>query len=374
MTEEHTQQTTEQQTTETLAQEYPREPFGFDGSGAEYFRIWIVNLFLSIITIGIYSPWAKVRNTRYLYRNTQVAGASFDYHANPVAILKGRLIAVVLLAIYLGSGAIFPGLDLLVFLLIGGFVPWLLVRSRMFALRNTSYRNIRFSFQSVFSKAYKVLIGYYLIVAVTLGMAYPWARYHRARLLVDNSSFGDTSVQMDPWVTPSDFYKIYMVIGVLAMGVAFFASQLLGWLGPMLVPEGALEAGDPENPELSPAMMTVLFLTLLIMFPIYASAYFALKAAVLRKTLHNLHVGEHRILCDFSIARLVGVYLSNLVAIFLSLGLLIPWATVRVRRFLLAHLTLQPHGDLNAMLGRNEDEVSALGEEVGEIFDFDFGL
>ena len=37
----------------------------FNGSGMEYFKIWIVNVLLTIITLGLYHPWAKVRNHRY---------------------------------------------------------------------------------------------------------------------------------------------------------------------------------------------------------------------------------------------------------------------------------------------------------------------
>ena len=73
----------------------PREEaFAFTGSGSEYFRIWIVNLILSVVTLGIYSAWAKVRRLEYFYRHTRVAGASFDYHGRPLAILKGRIVAV----------------------------------------------------------------------------------------------------------------------------------------------------------------------------------------------------------------------------------------------------------------------------------------
>src|SRR4026207_2339411 len=75
-------------------------PFEFRGNGGEYFRIWIVNLLLTIVTLGIYSAWAKVRRLKYMYRNTQIADSSFDYHGSPVAILKGRLVALVLLIAY----------------------------------------------------------------------------------------------------------------------------------------------------------------------------------------------------------------------------------------------------------------------------------
>ncbi len=39
--------------------------FEFTGDGREYFRIWIVNVSLTVITLGIYSAWAKVRRMRY---------------------------------------------------------------------------------------------------------------------------------------------------------------------------------------------------------------------------------------------------------------------------------------------------------------------
>ena len=75
-------------------------PFVFTGRGGEYFGIWIVNLLLTIVTFGIYSAWAKVRRMQYFYRNTSLAGASFDYHGDPRAILKGRLIMFVLFVVY----------------------------------------------------------------------------------------------------------------------------------------------------------------------------------------------------------------------------------------------------------------------------------
>ena len=53
----------------------------FTGSAGEYFRIWIVNLFLTPITLGIYSAWAKVRKKRYFYGCTRFDGDTFDYFA-----------------------------------------------------------------------------------------------------------------------------------------------------------------------------------------------------------------------------------------------------------------------------------------------------
>ena len=64
--------------------------FTFTGSAPEYFRVWIVNVALSIVTLGIYSAWAKVRNKQYFYGNTHLDDVSFRYLADPKQILKGK--------------------------------------------------------------------------------------------------------------------------------------------------------------------------------------------------------------------------------------------------------------------------------------------
>ena len=71
----------------------PREyRFQFTGKGSEYFSIWIVNLLLSIVTLGIYSAWAKVRREQYFHRNTLLDEQPFDYTGNPRSILLASMI------------------------------------------------------------------------------------------------------------------------------------------------------------------------------------------------------------------------------------------------------------------------------------------
>ena len=83
-------------------------PFFFSGSGGEYFRIWIVNLALTIITLGIYSAWAKVRTNRWFYGHTLLDNTPFSYLATPMQILKGRLIAAALLIAYTITSSVAP--------------------------------------------------------------------------------------------------------------------------------------------------------------------------------------------------------------------------------------------------------------------------
>ncbi|MEO0975119.1 MAG: DUF898 family protein, partial [Pseudomonadota bacterium] len=130
------------------------EAFVFRGSVDEYFKIWIVNLLLTVVTLGIYSAWAKVRSRKYLSRSTYLAGDSFDYHAKPLGILIGRLIAAAGLAAVFVTAWVAPGWETLPLLLISLAAPFLITKGAAFNARNTSWRNIRFSFRQDVGGAY----------------------------------------------------------------------------------------------------------------------------------------------------------------------------------------------------------------------------
>ena len=152
----------------------PREvAFEFRATGSEYFRIWIVNLLLTIVTLGIYSAWAKVRRLRYFYGSTALDGTSFDYHADPKAILKGRLIAVLAYVVFTFAGRISPLLTLALLPALMFAVPWLVLRSRRFHLRMTSWRGLRFHFHGEYRQALAAYVGWVLLGSLTLGILIP---------------------------------------------------------------------------------------------------------------------------------------------------------------------------------------------------------
>ncbi len=96
---EDTQEVAATEAREDSAEDGDSEPeeeleFKFDGNGFEYFKIWIVNIVLTILTLGIYSAWAKVRNQQYFYGHTELTGTRFEYLAKPINILIGRLLVV----------------------------------------------------------------------------------------------------------------------------------------------------------------------------------------------------------------------------------------------------------------------------------------
>ncbi|MBT8443179.1 MAG: DUF898 domain-containing protein [Gammaproteobacteria bacterium] len=336
------------------------ERFAFTGNVSEYFRIWIVSLCLTIITVGFYSPWAKVRKRRYLYRSTRLAGSSFDYHADPVAILKGRLIAVGLLALYVASSYVAPGVEAVLGLAVFAAIPWLIVRSRMFNARYTSYRNLRFRFDPVYGEAYKVIVGWNLLAGLTLGLLYPHAHYRRSAMIVNNSHFGNLD-----FVLPNlsgGFYARYIQVSLLMLGAVIVVGVLA-----TLLPAGAVTADDPG----SAAALTASLTGLLVAMGLAASY---LGPAIAKLVIGSMNVGDHRMNCHWSVPRVVFINFTNLVAIALTIGLAIPWATVRLQRYQFENMSIDVTGNLDSIIATQADEVSAMGEEIGEAFDIDIGL
>lgn len=333
------------------------EPFAYAGKTSEYLRIWIVSLCLTVLTLGIYSAWAKVRKRRYLYRSTRLAGASFDYHADPIAILKGRLVAVGLLAVYVATGYFAPGVDAILGLAILALLPWLVVRARMFNAHYTSYRNLRFRFDPVYGEAYAVIIGWNILAGLTFGLLYPHAHYRRSAMVINNSHFGNLDFRLAG--ISRGFYAKYVQVSLLVV-----AALIAFGVAMVLLPTNTDGAIDPGSLAVAAAPL----LGLIVAFAVAASY---LGPAITKLVLGNTTVGEHRIRCDWSIPRVVFINLTNFIAIALSLGLAIPWATIRRQRYQFENLSLDVRGDLDSIIATQSDAVSAMGEEMGEAFDID---
>ncbi|MBM3395289.1 MAG: DUF898 domain-containing protein [Betaproteobacteria bacterium] len=120
----------------------------FTGTARDYFRIWLVNLCLSLATLGVFSAWAKVRKQRYFHSHTLLDGVPFQYLGRPFAILQGRVVAATFLLAYSLLSYIAP--EVAPFMLAAAVVaaPWVILRSAAFAAHFRAHRNVRFQFKS----------------------------------------------------------------------------------------------------------------------------------------------------------------------------------------------------------------------------------
>ncbi len=143
----------------------------FTGSGSEYFRIWIVNLLLILVTLGFYLPWAKVRRFRYFYSNTLIDSDPLHFHGEPLQMFKGILIVLVLSMVFSLLGILWSEANLIYILVIAALWPALFRLTLRYRLSNTSWRGLRFAFGGTVKDAYGVCMPL-LTPSILFGLIY----------------------------------------------------------------------------------------------------------------------------------------------------------------------------------------------------------
>ena len=201
----------------------PTIPVVFTGRAGEYFGIWIVNILLSIITLGIYSAWAKVRTQKYFHQHTSIDGRSFDYHATGMQILIGRAIIVAAAIAYVAVSNLAPGLSMFVFLVYFLAGPWLIVRSLRFKAVVTTWSGVRFRFEGEYGRAFKVFALYPILVAISLYLILPFLSRAIKRYIINGHSLGGSHFSFDTEIGP--FYRAFLwaILGSIVCAALGFA-------------------------------------------------------------------------------------------------------------------------------------------------------
>lgn len=335
-------------------------PIQFSAGKWEYFKLWIVNLVLSIITLGIYSAWAKVRNTQYMYGHTQVDGHRLNYLATPMQILKGRLIALVLFVAYVVaiqmSQLAAIGLGLVVWLV----SPYLMVQGLRFALRHTAYRNVRFGFTGTVGKAYVTFLLLPLLGSITFGLALPWVLYRMNRFIYDNIRFGNR--QFEAELSVPAFYKAsVLAFIVFAVPTAVIVSMIL-----------------PGFDQYAPVEESVAVMIAFSPLVIYGSMFVAYCIFHVMIRNHILNMLESHELVEFrsnlQIGRYIWVALSNIFIVAFTLGLGYPIAEVRLKKLQAEATTVLLYSEIDNLVASSDELDSAFGEELSGFFDTDLSL
>ena len=342
-------------TTEAPTSQYDTEeeqklaahPFEFSGNGWEFFKIWIVNTLLSIVTLGIYSAWAKVRNNRYMYSNLSVAGSSFKYHATPMMILRSRIVALVAFLIFFGLSQWSPAVSGLLGIGLFIAIPWIMVKSLQFRARMSSWRNIRFGFDGSVGEAFMVFFVWQLLGAITLGLLMPYALYKQTEYVLDNSRFGTSQFTLEPCA--GDYVKIFF----MALGIIICAA-IIGFLLGMISP--------------------IISVLISVCAYFFAFVFISVRIGNLIMnswTLEDAAIGFESTMQESSYVLLV---LKNSALTLITLGFYYPAAMVNVARYRAEHLTLNSTISLDNFVAGEEKNVNALGEEMGDMFDVELAI
>ena len=318
----------------------------FHGTGKGYFSVWIVNTMLKTVTLNIYSAWAKVRKRRYFAEKLFIDDEPFEYLASPMALFRGWLVAAAAFVIYMVASHFNPvwaGAVMLVFI---AFIPWIVVKSRIFNARNHAFRSIRFGFAPRYAEAYRVILGWPLLIPFTLGLLWPYVMYRQNRFFVENSSYGTTPFRFN--ATPWEFYKIclktflWLIVCVLIVIVSIIGRVKVG-----------------------------LLVSIAILF--WIITYY--KIAMANLVWNRAELGGMRFHSSMATLDMCWLYLSGGIAVICSLGFLFPWAVVRLMRYRCEHLTVRSREGIEKFVAdTTQVSTGALGEEVGDMFGLDFDI
>lgn len=339
-------------------------PFIFTGTGGEYFRIWIVNIALTIITLGIYSAWAKVRTNRWFYGHTLLDNSPFSYLATPMQILKGRLIAAALLILYTITSSFAPLIAALIMLAIMIASPWIIVMALRFAARQSAYRGLKFNFTGSVGEAAVVYLLLPAVSVISLGLLLPYTAYRQVRFLASNYAYGETPSTYEGSLKA--FWGVYLTalaLLLIPIGIFAYSAYSAYQLAAMGMPKEFVIASITS-------LIIMGVISFYLMIPILVAFVQARKANLFYNHTRFQSVRFH----STQRARdLVWIYLTNLILIAITFGLFIPFAAVRIARYRAEHLSAVSD-DLGVFSAQARESMSAVGSEISDLFDMDIGI
>ncbi|MFN4031800.1 MAG: YjgN family protein [Acidovorax temperans] len=154
-----------------MSQNIEAYPMEFTGSGGEYFRVWIVNVLLGIVTLGFYTPWARRRTAMYFYGHSLVAHSPLEFTAQQRKMVLGFvLLALISIAYQIAAKT---GQDLAVgLMLLAGAVlaPYLWASAMRFRLGATRWKGLRLQFSASWKEVYLASWPVFALALVWFGV------------------------------------------------------------------------------------------------------------------------------------------------------------------------------------------------------------
>lgn len=361
----------------------------FVGSGSEYFRIWIVNLLLTLVTLGLYYPFAKTRRLKYFYGATEVGGHPLSFHGRPWAMFRGYLVAMLLFIVYSAAGYVSPVVGVVALAALVLLWPLLWHSSLRFRLANTGWRGLRMRFTGTRGGAYKALLlpGTLLVILFgilaavgqtplnrlenralfhALWLTYlalfvlmpPYGLWLVKRYQHGHLALADERSAFD--VRPGKFFGLYaltFLIGLL-MGVVFVVLLLLGSRVFSALPTW---------------MMVALALIAYLLVLCVVGGYFMAQ-------LQNLVWNGTRspglaFRSALPASALIKLWFKNWLLTLLTVGLYHPYAKVASARLRLEAVTLLATLNVDELMAAQDaNAATATGDAAGDLFGLDFGL
>lgn len=311
-------------------QEYVKNEYylSFFGEGSRYVGIVIVNVVLTILTLGIYYPWAKAKIRQYLWNETELDGSRFVFHGTGKEMFRGFIIAYALvfmlwLFMMIGANFGFAGLAIAIFYLgLMILVPFALFGGWRYRVSRTSWRGIYMSFDGEFKPFLKLYFKNLLLTTITFGIYFAWMRCNIQKYLFSHTKFGHLRL---------DFH---------GEGGEFFGINIVGYI--------------------------LMYPTLFLYVPAWLRQRFNF-------TINNTSLtdGEYRqkFVSNLTAGETYNVLLTNFLLLVVTLGLAFPWTMMRSMRMYFNSIDLPEIFNLDELIQEADPYTDATGDDLMDIFD-----
>lgn len=180
----------------------PKKDFKYFGKGTEFALIYFKNILLTIVTFGLYYPWAKVEKLKYHYQSTQLDNSAFTFNGTGKEVFKGfikiYLILFLLYAFLIYGGStgntsvtfIFLGVFYLFFLLI---IPFAIHGTARYRASRSSWKGIHFKYLGNRMELFWMFIKGILLTIFTLGIYGSWFSVDIRKYIFSHLRFGNLS-------------------------------------------------------------------------------------------------------------------------------------------------------------------------------------
>ncbi len=303
----------------------------FYGDGAKYFGILIVNLLLTIVTLGLYYAWARAKNLQYLYGETEFAGSRFTFHGTGREMFKGfvKAIAIVLMLILVSQAGQFSGSKVIA--LLGGLIytigillliPIAIHGGLRYRMSRTSWRGIHFGYRGDLKELFDICIKGILLTIFTLGIYSSWFHCNLRRYLESNIRLGNCKFSFEGkggdlfWI---NFKGLFLSIFTLGIYLFWYIRNLNHY------------------------------------------------------SINNSRIEQDGNICSFKSSLAPGdVFVTGFIIYFLvvfTLGLGTPWAILRQMRMVLDNVELEGAFNPDAVIQTEENYSDATGDDLLSMLD-----
>lgn len=378
----------------------------FSGTGGEYFRVWIVNVLLSIVTLGLYTPWARRRTARWFYDHTLIADSPLEFTA-PLRKMVFSFILFALLYIAYQIAAETGQETMVLFFIVAAAVlaPYIWGSAMRFRLASTRWRGLQLHFaagwKDVYLASWPIFVMAALWIAISFGLemlaadagappvrkprgvqfpvvsAPMWGlvalgvvvsllciirvEFNYKSLLVLRAGIGRQRGRWKP--VYSDFVRIWAAtIAVLLAGIALILALGAGALYTLQ---------SLFSNARGPAMFVLILVTVLAVFVglilVSAPARAYREARMFKLIWSNVGLSQiARFKCDLRHWPFVRLRLKNLLLTLLTLGFYRPFARVSEYRMKADSVTLHVKGGLDQLVGDLVKQQDGLGDALAD--------